>query len=175
VPVPVVMTGPESAADYFAQIDEFIVATLGSEARQFYRIELGDPARCAQLLSHEIGNVREIRRRDRDAFYFNWRLRIDPSYQEPFIATHESMKALNLHKDQEIHDLALNLSRAFAGLVTGNVKENGIRAIEAHGPFEISGDKEIMSYLDALLSAFIRQKRMRLPGSTYRPCYRLNI
>jgi len=175
VPVPVVMTGPESAADYFAQIDEFIVATLGPAARQFYRIELGDPARCAQLLSREIGNVREIRRQDRDAFYFNWRLRIDSSFQAPFIATHESMKALNLHKGQEVHDLALNLRRAFAGLVTGNVKENGIRAIEAHGPFEISGDKEIMSYLDRLLSSFIRQKRMRLPGATYRPCYRLIV
>ena len=175
VPVPVIMTGPESAAEYFAQIDEFIVAALGPAARRFYRIELGDPARCAQLMSREIDNVRNIRRRDRDAFYFNWRLRIDPSFQEPFIATHESMRALNLHKDQEIHDLALNLRRAFSGLVTGNVKENGIRAIEAHGPFEVSGDKEIMSYLDRLLSAFIRQKRMRLPGATYRPCYRLIV
>ena len=47
VALPVMMTGPESAADYFAQIDEFIVATLGPAARQFYRIELGDPARNA--------------------------------------------------------------------------------------------------------------------------------
>ena len=126
-------------------------------------------------MSREIGNVRENRRQDRDAFYFNWRLRIDPSFQEPFIATHESMAALNLHKDQAIHDLALNLRRAFSGLVAGNVKENGIRAIEAHGPFEISGDKEIMSYLDKLLSAFIHQKRMRLPGATYHPCYRIIV
>jgi len=83
------------------------------------------------------------------------------------------MAALNLRKDQRVHDLASNLRRAFSGLVTGNVKEHGIRAIEAHGPFEISGDKEIMSCLDKLLSAFVWQQRMRLPGTTYQPCYRL--
>ncbi|MGB6450246.1 MAG: pyrimidine/purine nucleotide monophosphate nucleosidase domain-containing protein, partial [Steroidobacteraceae bacterium] len=63
--------------------------------------------------------------------------------------------------------------RAFSGVVTGNVKESGIRSIEQHGPFEMSGDPGIMHPLDDLLSAFVEQRRMRLPGSTYRPCYRL--
>jgi hypothetical protein len=85
------------------------------------------------------------------------------------------MAALNLNKNQKAHDLASNLRRAFSGLVAGNVKEHGIRAIEEHGPFEIRGDKEIMSYLDKLLSAFVDQRRMRLPGTTYQPCYRLNV
>jgi hypothetical protein len=30
-----------------------------------------------------------------------------------------------------------------------------------------------MSLLDELLAAFVEQKRMRLPGSVYRPVYRL--
>lgn len=175
IPVPVIMTGPESSAAYFAQIDEFIGATLGRAAQRFYRIELGDPTRCAQLLSRDIDNVRSVRHQDKDAFYFNWRLKIDPSFQRPFVVTHDSMSALNLRKDQKAHDLAANLRRAFSGLVTGNVKEHGIRAIEAHGPFSISGDREIMSHLDRLLSAFVDQKRMRLPGATYRPCYRVVI
>ena len=85
------------------------------------------------------------------------------------------MAALNLRKNQDAHDLAANLRRAFSGLVTGNVKEHGIRAIESHGPFEISGDKEIMSYLDKLLSAFVSQKRMRLPNAPYKPCYKIII
>jgi len=175
VPVPVVMTGPESSAEYFAQFDEFIAATLGPDAQRFYRIEIGDPARVARLLAREIDNVKSIRRQEKDAFYFNWRLRVDPSFQQPFVATHDSMAALNLRKNQRVHDLALNLRRAFSGLVTGNVKEHGIRAIEAHGPFEISGDREIMLCLDKLLSAFVRQRRMRLPGAIYHPCYRLIV
>jgi len=173
IPVPVVMTGPESSAEYFAQIDEFVGATLGPDAQKFYRIEIGDSVQCAQLLAHEMETVGSLRYQDKDAFYFNWRLKIDASFQKPFVATHESMAALNLRKGQQVHSLALNLRRAFSGLVAGNIKEHGIRAIEAHGPFEISGDKEIMSHLDKLLSAFVRQQRMRLAGATYQPCYRL--
>ena len=175
VPIPVVMTGPESSAGYFAQIDEFIGATLGPDAQRLYRIEIGDPTRCAQLLANDIGNVKSVRHRDKNAFYFNWRLKIDSSFQQPFVTTHEHMAALNLRKNQDAHDLAANLRRAFSGLVTGNVKEHGIRAIESHGPFEISGDKEIMSYLDKLLSAFVSQKRMRLPNAPYKPCYKIII
>ncbi len=29
-----------------------------------------------------------------------------------------------------------------------------------------------MKLLDELLAAFVAQKRMKLPGSAYRPCYR---
>ena len=32
---------------------------------------------------------------------------------------------------------------------------------------------EIMPLLDELLTAFVEQRRMKLPGSVYRPCYRL--
>ena len=34
------------------------------------------------------------------------------------------------------------------GIVTGNVKENGIKAIERYGPYELSGDPAIMRLLD---------------------------
>jgi hypothetical protein len=57
--------------------------------------------------------------------------------------------------------------------VTGNVKEYGVAAIERFGPYELSGDADLMSLLDELLTAFIAQGRMKLPGSAYRPCYRL--
>ncbi len=50
-------------------------------------------------------------------------------------------------KDQ----LASNLRRAFSGIVAGNVKEEGMRAIEQHGPFVIDGEPEIMRALDRLL------------------------
>ena len=70
-------------------------------------------------------------------------------------------------------DRAANLRRAFSGIVTGNVKDYGIAAIEQYGPYELSGDAALMKLLDELLTAFVAQLRMKLPGTTYRPCYRL--
>jgi len=83
------------------------------------------------------------------------------------------MRALELGRGQPTHELAANLRRAFSGVVTGNVKDFGIQAIERLGPYELAGDPSIMRLLDELLAAFVAQKRMRLPGSTYRPVYRL--
>ncbi|MGH8220184.1 MAG: pyrimidine/purine nucleotide monophosphate nucleosidase domain-containing protein, partial [Steroidobacteraceae bacterium] len=80
---------------------------------------------------------------------------------------------LELERSQPAHQLAANLRRAFSGIVTGNVKEAGIHAIERRGPYELAGDREMMRLLDELLAAFIAQGRMRLPGVAYRPCYRL--
>ena len=51
------------------------------------------------------------------------------------------MRALELTRDQPVHMLAANLRRAFSGIVTGNVKEHGIAAIEKYGPYELSGDR----------------------------------
>ena len=36
-----------------------------------------------------------------------------------------------------------------------------------------AGDPAVMRPLDALLTAFVSQRRMKLPGSEYHPCYRL--
>jgi pyrimidine/purine-5'-nucleotide nucleosidase len=66
-----------------------------------------------------------------------------------------------------------NLRRVFSGVVTGNVKDFGIAAIEREGPFELSGDPEIMRLLDEVLTFFVAQQRMKLPGTAYKPCYRL--
>jgi hypothetical protein len=83
------------------------------------------------------------------------------------------MRARELKRDQPVHELAANLRRAFSGIVTGNVKEYGIKAIERYGPYELAGDARIMQLLDELLAAFVAQLRMKLPGSAYRPVYRL--
>jgi hypothetical protein len=81
------------------------------------------------------------------------------------------MTSLNLSKDQETHQLAANLRRAFSGIVAGNVKARGIQQIKKKGPFEIKGDEEILGPMDTLLKAFVAQGRMKLPGSHYVPCY----
>jgi hypothetical protein len=84
------------------------------------------------------------------------------------------MRELRLHRDQPAHELAADLRRAFSGIVTGNVKDSGLRAIEQHGPYELRGDASIMRPLDRLLRAFVEQRRMKLPGAEYRPCYRIS-
>ncbi|BBB60337.1 hypothetical protein UNDKW_2064 [Undibacterium sp. KW1] len=173
LPFPLIFTGPESAADYFRQIDQFIAATLGPEAQQNYKIIVNDPARVAQEVQAGIKEVREFRKAKGDAYYFNWLLKIDAEFQKPFEPTHENMRNLALHKNQDTHLLAANLRRAFSGVVAGNVKNQGIRAIEKHGHFEIRGDSEIMASMDTLLASFVAQNRMKLPGKAYTPCYRV--
>jgi len=140
-----------------------IVADLGRD----------DPAEVARRLVKGMHQVREHRRHRNDSYSFNWLLSIGPELQQPFAVTHASMRALDLSRDQPVHLLAANLRRAFSGIVTGNVKENGIKAIEAQGPFELHAESSMARLLDELLTAFVVQRRMKLPGSTYRPVYRL--
>jgi predicted Rossmann-fold nucleotide-binding protein len=171
-PLPVVFSGPPSAAEYFGQIDRFIGATLGEKAQKRYKIVIGDPAQAAREVARGIESVREFRRTKSDAYNYNWLLQIPAEFQRPFEPTHEAMAKLALHRNQDPHQLAANLRRAFSGIVAGNVKEHGIHAIEKHGPFELHGDKAVMSLMDELLAAFVAQKRMKLAGE-YHPCYRL--
>lgn len=173
LPYPLVFTGPASSADYFAQIDQFLRGTIGPEAAHRYQIILDDAERVARTMREGMARVKEFRRENGDAWFFNWRLRIEHDFQQPFHATHEAMAALDLGRDQPSHLLAANLRRAFSGIVAGNVKEDGIRRIEAHGPFDLHGDRSVMDLMDGLLESFVAQQRMRLPGFEYRPCYRL--
>jgi hypothetical protein len=171
IPFPLIFTGPATAREYFAQIDHFIGLTLGEKAQRRYKIIIDDPEAVAREMEAGIKLVREYRKAHSDAYYFNWRLKIDHEFQKPFRPTHENMRNLNLHRNQESHLLAADLRRAFSGVVAGNVKEEGIRAIEQHGKYEISGESAIMGPMDALLASFVEQSRMKLPGKAYTPCY----
>jgi len=173
LPFPLIFTGPEAAKDYFIQIDHFIGETLGPAAQARYKIIINDPQSVAQEMHAGIKAVREFRKETSDAYYFNWLLRIDHEFQKPFHPTHANMRNLHLHKNQERHLLAANLRRAFSGVVAGNVKDQGIRAIEQHGRFQIHGDASIMGPMDALLASFVAQHRMKLPGKKYNPCYEI--
>jgi len=173
MPFPLLFTGPETAREYFVQINHFIGETLGEKAQKRYKIIIDDPELVAQEMLLGIKQVREYRKSRSDAYYFNWLLKIDEEFQRPFKPTHENMRNLKLHKNQETHLLAANLRRAFSGVVAGNVKDEGIRAIEKFGHFEIYGDPAIMGPMDALLSSFVAQSRMKLPGKAYVPCYRV--
>ena len=173
IPFPFIFTSPKSAEHYFKQINEFIGDTLGFEAQQRYKIIIDDSDRVAREMKRGIHQVREFRKSKGDAFYFNWLLTISPEFQQPFIPTHENMANLKLHKNQDCHQLAANLRKVFSGIVAGNVKDEGIRAIEQHGHFMITGDSEVMEPVDQLLQSFVEQKRMKLAGTDYVPCYKI--
>lgn len=173
LPFPLIFTGPASAEAYFRQIDQFIGDTLGAEAQKRYQIIIQDPEQVASAVVDGIRRVREFRKQKGDAYYFNWLLHIDPEFQRPFEPSHENMRNLAIRRNQPVHLLAAQLRRAFSGIVAGNVKAQGIRAIEQHGLFEIHGDADIMERMDTLLASFVAQHRMKLPGKAYQPCYRI--
>ncbi|HEY9142649.1 MAG TPA: nucleotide 5'-monophosphate nucleosidase PpnN [Arenimonas sp.] len=172
LPFPLILTGPRQAAAYFEQIDQFLKLALGDEARQRYQIIVDDPVAVATAMRQGLRKVREHRLNEQDAFFFNWSLHIPFEFQQPFAPTHRAMAGLNLHRDQPLHLLAADLRRAFSGIVAGNVKEEGMREVEKYGPFRIAGDKDIMAALDALLRAFVEQRRMKIAGD-YVPCYQV--
>lgn len=172
-PMPMIMTGPTAAEPYFRQIDKFIGATLGEQARARYAIVIDDPRGVARAMRAGLQEVREFRKQQGDAFYFNWRLAIEPEFQRPFRATHEAMSELEIHESLPGHELAANLRRVFSGIVSGNVREDTALEIERLGPFQINGSAEIMRLLDDLLAGFVAQKRMKISGNDYKPCYRI--
>ncbi|MDP8984321.1 MAG: nucleotide 5'-monophosphate nucleosidase PpnN [Pseudomonadota bacterium] len=173
LPFPLIFTGPADAIDYFEQINEFIGATLGPIAQSKYRIIIDDPAAVARAMVESLAAVRDYRSRESDSYVFNWLLKIPIEFQLPFEVTHASMRALRLARDQPVHERAANLRRAFSGIVAGNIKDHGVSAIEKYGPFELVGEQSIMEPLDRLLRAFVAQRRMKLTGTEYTPCYRL--
>ncbi len=171
--MPVIFTGPPGSADYFHELDAFLRLALGDDIARHYEIVIGDAARVGALMGERIRRVRRQRRRDGDAYYFNWLLQIPPEHQQPFEVSHASVAGLRLSRDLPPHELAVALRRAFSAIVTGNVKDYGIRMIERHGPFELHSDASLMEALDHLLRQFVRQGRMKLEGAHYDPCYRV--
>ncbi len=171
--LPLILTGPKESEDYFRVLDEFIVSTVGEQARHHYKIIIDDAPEVARLMKKAMPQVKENRRETGDAYSFNWSIRIAQDLQMPFEPTHENMADLNLYPNQPAEKLAASLRRAFSGIVAGNVKEGGIRAIEQYGPYKIHGDARMMKRMDDLLQGFVAQHRMKLPGSAYIPCYEI--
>lgn len=170
-PYPFIMTGPKESAEYFHQIDQFIRFALGDEVAELYEIIIDDPELVAQKMMKGIEKVKAYREANKVSYFYNWGLTIDATLQFPFMPTHENMAALDLHTNRPTGELASSLRQAFSGIVAGNVKEFGIKQIKEKGVYQINGDAELMDRLDALLQSFIKQQRMKLPGSEYVPVF----
>lgn len=171
--LPIVLTGPKESAEYFSNLDHFIGATLGTDAQQLYTIIIDDETEVAQYLKNQITSVINYRKAVGDAYHYNWTLEIEEHFQRPFEPSHDNMAAISLNRDLPVNELAANLRKVFSGIVAGNVKPEWVKSIRLNGPYKISGDKEIMILMDNLLSSFVSQQRMKLPGSKYTPCYEI--
>lgn len=169
--LPLVFTEPASSSGYFQMVDEFLVTTLGEGVRDYYTIIEHDPVKVARAMKDGINKVGRNRRKTRDAYYYNWLLHIPESMKHPFEVTHASMSEIRLTSDLPAAELAVNLRRAFSGIVAGNVKDNGVRLVREHGPFVLRGQVNIMSAMDKLLRAFVEGGRMKLIKADYNPCY----
>jgi hypothetical protein len=172
-PFPLIFTGPAGSEAYFETVDRFIRNTLGERAASCYEIVVDDAYEVAERMRVGLEAVTSYRKATGEAYHFNWQLHIPLSLQQTFEPTHANMRGLNLSRRQEDHELAAQLRCALSGIVAGNVKEPGIRAIEQHGPFELHGEPEVIEALDELLESFVSQRRMKINHDDYQPCFRL--
>ncbi len=172
IKMPIVFSASKKSEDYFKSLDDFIRFSLGDKATQYYEIIIDDPQHVAQTLKKGVDKVHRHRRKHSESYAYNWRLKIPSAFQQPFEPTHENMLGLNLYRNQESHELAAELRRAFSGIVAGNVKADGIKRIKQQGPYQLKGDAELIKALENLLLSFVKQRRMKLKGE-YKPCYEL--
>jgi predicted Rossmann-fold nucleotide-binding protein len=171
--LPLIMAAPAGSADYFQHIDRFLRQALGDQVAGHYHIVVGDAAEVARMVKQGIKRVRRQRLETRESFGFNWGLQVPLPLQQPFEPSHDNMASLALHRDQPLNELIANLRRAFSGIVAGNVKDSGQRAVAQHGPFLLHGEPAIIKGLEALLQSFIEQGRMKLDSADYQPCFRI--
>lgn len=173
-PLPVIFTAPKGREDYFDSLGNFLCKTLGDQVANYFDVVIGDAQQVGRLARAGVEKVIRHRRRTQESYAFNWDLVIPESMQAPFIPSHENMAQLKLTDDIPSHQLASNLRCAFSGIVAGNVKAYGIQEVAEKGPYQLSGDGEIISELDKLLREFINQGRMKIKTEDYKPCFTLN-
>jgi predicted Rossmann-fold nucleotide-binding protein len=172
IPFPIVMTGPAESAEYFQQIDDFIHNTLGEEATSKYRIIIDNPVKVADYIENAVHSVYQFRKKRHDAYYFNWILKINDDLQNTFYPSHENMSSLDIDSEKPAYQQASILRKLMSGIVSGNIKEEGLNEIRKHGPYKINSSSKQAEKIDKLLKAFIKQKRMKIQGE-YNPCYEI--
>lgn len=173
LPFPLILSGPASSVSFFENLDAFVRNTLGERAASKYQIIIDDPKKAATELNKGLLEVKASRESLANAYYFNRSLHIPPVFQEGFIPSHQAGANLEITRSQETFEFAASLRRFFSCVVWGNVKPEGVLAVEQHGPFPVIGDETILQAVDDLVCAFGREGRMRLVGE-YVPVYTIS-
>lgn len=170
---PFILTAPEESRELMEALDAFIVSTLGEEARQYYSVIIGDPDEVSDVMNEGIEEVRHYRNSTGQSFMYNDTLYLPSEITEVFETTHESMRALNLTRDnQEPWQLAGQLRRLFKSIVRGSIIDRYRTEVAKHGPYELTGDAKIVNATIDLLDVMDRQER--LSGSMPQdPCYKV--
>ncbi|MGB1092572.1 MAG: pyrimidine/purine nucleotide monophosphate nucleosidase domain-containing protein, partial [Oceanobacter sp.] len=172
MPFPLIITGPKDTEPYLNSLHDFVGSTLGKRAQARYQLIIDDAEAVAAAMKQGIDDVRSWRNEQKDAYFYNWNMRIEPDFQHPFDPTHEAMAALELTTELPEHHLASNLRKVFSGIVAGNVKPDGRERVAKYGPYQLKGEKKLMQQLDQLLTSMVAKGRMKLSGE-YKPCYRI--
>jgi predicted Rossmann-fold nucleotide-binding protein len=170
IPFPLILTGPPSSREFFEHLDAFVHGTLGESAARRYRIILGDPERVVKEMNRGLLQVKASREALYNSYYFNRSLFIPPVFQNSVVPSRAA--ASRFEPSEAPHELAADLRRFFSNVVWGNVKPDGLMAVETHGPLKFTGDPKILQQADSLIRAFIDQGRMRLAGD-YTPVYEI--
>ncbi len=170
--LPIALTGNKESLQYVAAIDEFIKTVLGPKMATQYQTIIDSPQQVAEWMKKEMQYVDLARDDTDDSDEWNRSLYIPEEFQTPFIPTHESVAALQIHRDQPLSQLAAELRKLCKAIVHGSVTAQGMKEIQEHGKYQIQGDPDILEALDKLLTVFIAQKRMR--AEKYEPCYTLH-
>jgi len=168
--LPLIFAADTESRGYFDALDKFLRESLGEDVAEHYEIIIGDEEEVGRVVREQIDQVMTHRCEQNDSFAYNWGLHIPLELQKPFIADHTTMAALNLSTEQPAYNLAVELRRAFSGVVAGNIKEFGVKAVREHGPFKLHGEKDLMKSMDELLQSFVSEGRMKIAGD-YTPCY----
>ena len=167
IPVPIIFTAPADFKDYFAAVDRFIKSTLGEQATHHYQIVIDNASMVAQLTLRNLNRVTAQRRRTNESYAFNWGLSIPENMQIPFHVNHENMAELRLFSELPSPELVSELRKVFSGIVAGNVKPYGIRQVNQHGPYQLSGDADLMGAIDTLLAECVANQRMKISAEGY--------
>jgi predicted Rossmann-fold nucleotide-binding protein len=102
-PLPVVLTGPKESAAWFEQMSHFIEQTLGAAALERLTFIVDDAAAVARHMVAQFESVRDFRRTRSDSYNYNWLLKVPHELQLPFAPSHDSMRALQLHRQGTRH------------------------------------------------------------------------
>ncbi len=172
IPFPLILTGPPSSREFFEQLDGFIRETLGEAVAERYRIIIGDPERVVKEMNRGLLKVKAAREALSNSYYFNRSLFIPPAFQQAFIPSHDAGAVLTIEPSDSSYELAVALHRFFSSVVWGNVKPEGLEAVDKHGPLKVSGDSKILQRTDHFVRTLIDQGRMRLAGD-YTPVYEI--
>jgi predicted Rossmann-fold nucleotide-binding protein len=172
IPFPLILTGPSSSFSFFERLDHFIRGTLGKNAASRYQVILDDPERVVKEMNQGLLKVKASRESRNNSYYFNRSLFIPPVFQEAFTPSFDSTRTLTVNPSAAPYEFAASLRRFFSAVVWGNVKPDGVRAIEQRGPLKVAGDPAVLGQVDELIRAFGKQRRLRLVGE-YTPVYEI--